>query len=588
MKFEIREEFYIDGQPEKIISGAIHYFRVTPEKWYQSLHNLKALGANTVETYIPWNLHEPQPGSYNFEGIADLEAFLDLAQEMGLFIILRPSPYICAEWEFGGLPAWLLETTGRVRSQDPAYMAAVDRYYAVLIPKIAKYQFTQGGNLLMVQIENEYGSYSDDKKYLKMNRDLLVKYGIEVPFVTSDGGWDAVLEAGTLMDEDVLPTANFGSGAKENFAAVTRLMEKHGVKKPLMCMEFWDGCFNNWGKEIIVRDPVETAQAVKEVLELGSINLYMFHGGTSFGFMNGANKNPKIGYEPQVTSYDYDAPLDEAGNPTEKYYAIRQVIQELFPEKVLPEPISSQAIAYPTVEVKNQVTLFNTLAKISTPHFSDVTLSMEKFGQNTGYLLYQSVLPIQQGKRNLEIVDASDRVQVFKDRELIGTIESNDKAPIWEIDNEKEDSRLQVLVENRGRVNYGPHLVEASQHKGILGGVRQDIFFISQWAHYPLPLDNIEAVDFFGEWASGQPAFYQFELEIDQVADTYVDMSSCGKGVVFVNGFNLGRFWEIGPYYTLFLPRDLLKKGKNCFVVFETEGKTLDHLVFSDRPKKMN
>lgn len=247
MKFEIKEEFYIDGKATRLISGAVHYFRITPGKWHQSLFNLKAMGANTVETYVPWNLHEPRPNEFYFEHLANLEKFIEEAQDLGLYIILRPSPYICAEWEYGGLPAWLLKDHVRIRSQDPKFMSALERYYQELIPRIAKYQYTNGGNVIMVQIENEYGSYSDDKVYLSKQKDLMERLGINVPFVTSDGGWKEVLEAGTLMEEDILPTANFGSNAEKNFGALQDFMAQHNVKKPLMCMEFWDGWFNNWG-----------------------------------------------------------------------------------------------------------------------------------------------------------------------------------------------------------------------------------------------------------------------------------------------------------------------------------------------------
>ena len=588
MQFEIKEEFYINGKPERIISGAIHYFRLTPGKWAQSLHNLKAMGANTVETYVPWNLHEPKQGVYNFEGIADLPKFLEMATEMGLYIILRPSPYICAEWDFGGLPAWLLETCTRVRSQDPQYIAALDSYYQVLIPKIVNHQFTRGGHLIMVQVENEYGSYGSDQEYLRMNRNLLVKYGIDVPFCTSDGGWDPLLEAGSMMTENVLPTANFGSDAKANFAGLERIMQKHGVKKPLMCMEFWDGWFNNWGTPVIRREPQETANTFREILELGSVNMFMFHGGTNFAFWNGANETREEGYKPQVTSYDYDAPLNEYGNPTEKYYAFRQVIQELFPEKILPEPIISETIAYETLTCQRKVSLFETLETITVSEVHDVTKPMEQLGQGYGYILYETTKSFIPGSYHFEIVDGNDRVQVFHEEQLIVTQMDGEIGETFVINQIKPEDRLRVLVENRGRTNYGLYLTSPRQSKGIRGGIRQEIFFLSQIKHYLLPLETDQGIDFSENWQPGNPAFYQFELELtDEPKDTFLDMSGLGKGCVFINGFNIGRYWEIGPYYTFYIPHDLWKKGKNIITVFETEGIEVEKITFVSEPKVM-
>lgn len=588
MHFEIKEEFYFDGKPERIISGAIHYFRITPGKWRQSLHNLKAMGGNTVETYVPWNMHEPKKGEFNFEGIADLPKFLDIATELGLYVILRPAPYICAEWDFGGFPAWLLEECDRVRSRDPKYMAAVDAYYKELIPRVTDYQFTRGGNLIMMQVENEYGSYSDDKEYLRMNRDLLVKYGVDVPLMTSDGGWDAVLEAGTMMEEGILPTANFGSRAKENFAALERIMTKHNVKKPYMCMEFWDGWFNNWGKPVIRRDPQETAQAFREILELGSVNMFMFHGGTNFAFWNGANESRHEGYVPQVTSYDYDAPLNEYANPTAKYYAFREVVQELYPDKVLPEPIISEAVAYESVEATNKVSLFETLDTVGETTIHDVTKPMEALGQGYGYILYDTVNPIQTHSGRFEIVDANDRVQFYHNNEHVVTQIDDEIGQEIIIKEIGDNDHVQVLVENRGRTNYGPYLTSPRQNKGIRAGVRQDLYFISEWKHTTLPLETDETVDFSREWKENVPAFYEFNVTIEgEPQDTFLDMSDLGKGVVFVNGVNIGRYWEIGPYYTMYLPHDLLKTGANRITVFETEGKEVTKLTFASEPKIM-
>lgn len=293
-RFEIREEFYLNQQPFKILSGAIHYFRIQPDDWYHSLYNLKALGFNTVETYIPWNMHEPIKGQFDFEAILDVEKFLQTAQNLGLYVLLRSSPYICAEWEFGGLPAWLLEENMRIRSSDPAYLAAVANYYDELLPRLVPHLLENGGNILMMQVENEYGSYGEDKEYLRAVRDMMQERGVTCPLFTSDGPWRGTLRAGTLIEDDVFVTGNFGSKAKENFAQMQEFFDEHDKKWPLMCMEFWDGWFNRWKEPTVTRDPEELAEAVHEVLQQGSINLYMFHGGTNFGFMNGCSARGSI------------------------------------------------------------------------------------------------------------------------------------------------------------------------------------------------------------------------------------------------------------------------------------------------------
>lgn len=583
MNFEIKDKFYFDGKAQTIISGSIHYFRITPGKWYQSLYNLKAMGANTVETYIPWNLHEPQPGEFNFEHHANVEAFIELAQELGLFIILRVSPYICAEWEYGGLPAWLLKDKVRIRSQDSRFTKAVDSYYSVLIPKLAKYQCTNGGKVIMFQIENEYGSYSNDKGYLRTQKELLTKYGVTVPYCTSDGGWQEALLAGTLMEEEVLPTVNFGSNVEQNFGALEAFMDEHDVIKPFMCMEFWDGWFNNWGEERIVRDPIQTAEEVRKVLQLGSINLYMFHGGTNFGFYNGASDTEE-GNRPQISSYDYDAPLNEYANPTPKYFAIQQVIKELFPDGETLKPIISETHAYPPVAVTNQVSLFETLETISQPVLSDVTLPMEALGQNYGYLLYRTAEPIQPTAMRTKVVEANDRVQFYLNTYWLATQYQETLGNVFEVVAGDGNSHLQVLVENMGRNNYGRHLIAPHQQKGIRSGVMQDLHYLANWEHYSLSLEEIDAVDFSRGWHKNVPAFYEFNFHLDTCLDTFLYVGGKGKGSIFVNGFNLGKFWEVGPYVTQYIPHDLLNEGENRLVIFETEGKEWTQLVFSSNP----
>ncbi|WP_170242875.1 beta-galactosidase [Streptococcus suis] len=583
-KFEIKDQFYLDQKSFKILSGAIHYFRVHPDDWYHSLYNLKALGFNTVETYVPWNLHEPQKGQFNYEGILDIERFLSIAQDLGLYAIVRPSPYICAEWEWGGLPAWLMTEELRIRSHDAAYLRHLDEYYASLLPKLAKHQLSQGGNILMFQVENEYGSYGEDKEYLRAVADLMRKHGLTAPLFTSDGPWRATLRAGTLIDDDILVTGNFGSKAAENFAMMQDFFDEYDKKWPLMCMEFWDGWFNRWGDEIIRRDPDELAQSVMDCIRLGSINLYMFHGGTNFGFMNGCSARGQIDL-PQVTSYDYDAILDEAGNPTKKFYAIQSLMKEAYPELSYAEPLIKAAKAYPSVELDAKVSLFGTLENVSDSLSSFYPQNMEELGQNTGYILYQTTLEKDKDEaERFRVIDARDRIQVYADGHLVTTQYQTEIGEDIELDLQNQHTDISILVENMGRVNYGHKLTAPTQSKGIGRGAIADLHFIGNWQTYPLPLESVETVDFTKEWKEGQPAFYRYRFEVDELADTYLDMTGFGKGVVFVNNVNIGRFWEKGPILYLYLPKGYLKKGENEIVVFETEGRYREKISFSQEP----
>ncbi|MDF0480304.1 beta-galactosidase [Vagococcus sp. PNs007] len=583
MKFEVNKEFLIDGKPTKLISGAVHYFRIIPEKWRDTLYNLKAMGCNTVETYIPWNVHEPQKGKFNFEGLADIEAFCKLAQEMELFIILRPSPYICAEWEFGGLPAWLLEDPKmRIRSQYNGYIQAVDDYYSELIPRLFPYQTTQGGSVLMMQVENEYGSFGNDKDYLKLIASLLKKYGAEIPLFTSDGGWEAALDSGGLAEDSVLATANFGSDANSNFKALEAYHMKYGKEAPLMCMEFWDGWFNNWGEEIIKRDPNETAEEVREILKRGSINFYMFHGGTNFGFYNGCS-DQFTHSTPQITSYDYDAPLTEWGMPTEKFYAIQKVIEEECPNVETFEPKLPVFKNIGCFQVKEKVSLPSILTDLTSPVKNDYPLTMEEMGQSFGYIMYRTELTGPR-KTALKVTETGDRVQFFVNNELKATQYQNEVGEEVPVDLPFERNILDILVENQGRNNYGPTLISPQQRKGIRGGIREDIHYISGWEHYNLSLDNSKEIDFSKEWIEGSPSFYRCEVKVPKPENTFLDCRNFGKGVVYLNGFHLGRYWSKGPTSYLFVPKELWRNGVNTLIIFETEGNEIENVSFSDHP----
>lgn len=580
--FEIKEDFYLNDKKIKIISGAIHYFRIVPEYWRDRLEKLKALGCNCIETYIPWNLHEAKEGEFDFSGIKNVSKFIKLAQDLGLYVILRPSPFICAEWEFGGLPAWLLkDDTMRIRSCHPRFLNAVDKYFTELFKYMVPLQITNGGPIIMMQVENEYGSYCNDKDYLKAIKDLMIKHGANVPLFTSDGGWNEALETGSI--EDVFPTANFGSRTDEQFGALNDFMIKNNIQGPLMCMEFWIGWFDSWGSEFKRRDVEDATSSLNDILSSGHVNIYMFHGGTTFGFYNGCNYQDEI--TPQTTTYDYDALLTEWGTPSNKYYSFMKVISNYadIPKITLSTEINFEN--YGEIKLSNKVSLFNTLENLATPIMSNNTLNMEKLDQGLGYILYRSNIGKKRILEHAKLIDCDDRAQVFINQKHIVTQykETMGENMVLSLD-KNENNIMDILVENVGRVNYGPKLVSPLQRKGIKGGVILDIHFHSGWDHYCLDMENIDKVDFSGDYIENTPAFYEYNFNVKEKGDTFLHIPDFGKGCAFINGFNLGRFWDIGPTRYLYIPAPLLNFGENKLIIFETEGRYQDTITLSDVP----
>lgn len=585
--FEIKGgQFWIDKEPTKLLSGAIHYFRVPPSDWQHSLYNLKALGFNTVETYVPWNVHEPHKDEFNFSGILDLEAFIRQADELGLYVILRPSPYICAEWEFGGLPAWLLNENMHIRSSDPNFLAHVEDFYYELFRRVNPYQWTQGGPILMMQIENEYGSYGEDKDYLEAIRQIMRRQGVEVQLFTSDGGWDATLRSGTLLDteEDILATANFGSRATQNFAALKRLRDEIDRDWPLMCMEFWDGWFNRWGEPIVTRETDELIEAIRENLEIGSLNLYMFHGGTNFGFMNGTSARREIDL-PQITSYDYGAPLDEQGNPTDKYYAIQDLIKEMFPNVEQRKPLIKPSMDKKHIPLAGGVRLFDILEDISTCVTSKYPKTMEELEHYYGYLVYRTKAKRDSEEERFRIIDGRDRIHFYVNQKLKAIQYQTEIGADIEVHLDQDDYQIDLLVENMGRVNYGHKLLADTQRKGLRQGVIADLHFMTDWEQYLIDFNKVVTLDF--EKITEQtdaPSFYSYTFQLEEVADTHLDLSEFGKGIVLVNGFNIGRFWDRGPTLSLYIPHSLLHTGNNQIIIFETEGRYSQEINLLDEP----
>jgi len=571
-------DFIYEGKPIRLLSGAIHYFRVVPEYWEDRLLKLKECGFNTVETYVAWNVHEPKEGEFCFEGIADVERFVRLAGELGLHVIVRPSPYICAEWEFGGLPAWLLEDSNmRLRCFDESYLAKVDAYFDELLPRFEPLLCTNGGPIIAMQIENEYGSYGNDKQYLGYIRDGMRQRGMDVLLFTSDGPEDHMLQGG--MVEGVLETVNFGSRAAEAF----RKLREYQPEGPLMCMEFWNGWFDHWMEEHQSRPASEVAETLDEMLgEGGSVNFYMFHGGTNFGFYNGANHIKQ--FEPTINSYDYDTLLDESGEPTEKFWAVRKVLERYaeLPEAKLPAPIPKRA--YGEVRLTETAGLFEQLKSLSSPVRRVTPEPMEKVGQAYGFILYSTRVTGPRSGMSLHLQEVRDRALVFADGKYIGTVERWNPAEV-PLEVPPEGVRLDILVENMGRVNYGPLMRDP---KGITEGIRLGNQFLYDWTIHSLPLDSLEGLEFASaaERSSSEgalPTFYRGTFNVEEKADTFVRFDGWTKGVAFLNGFNLGRYWEVGPTRTLYVPAPLLREGENELIVFELHG-TADPVVqFTDK-----
>lgn len=584
--FKIGKDFLIDGKPFKIISGAVHYFRIPVSQWENTLYNLKALGANTVETYVPWNFHEKIENKFDFYGMRDVVNFIKLAQKVGLYVILRPSAYICAEWEFGGLPAWLLKYKDiKLRSTDNIFMSKVEKYYSVLLPMLVPLQISKGGPIIMMQVENEFGSYSMDKDYLHQTKTMMSHFGIDVPFFTSDGAWQEALDAGSLIEENVLVTGNFGSRSKENVEELSNFMKLHGKEWPIMCMEYWDGWFDKWNHPVVKRDPQELATDVKEMLKMGSINLYMFHGGTNFGFYNGCSARYD-GNSPQVTSYDYGALLSEDGNPTEKYYLIQKAIKEVCPDVIQSSPRIKKLKKYPSISITESVSLFNIKSIISEKIETKLPQSMEDLDSYYGYVLYEFETKNYGHKNNLRLIEADDRAQVYNDGEYVTTQYLDEIGKDISIKGNKEFIKIDCLIENVGRVNYGFKLNHPSQSKGIRNGAMVDLHFHQGYKQYVLDFSDhqIDKIDFSLGKNTKQPSFYRGHFYIEECFDTYINCSEFGKGVIIVNGNNLGRYWSHGPYHSLFCPKDFLVKGVNEIIIFETEGMDITKIQFSEGP----
>ena len=569
--------FLLDKKPFQMISGEMHCARIPKEYWHHRMKMAKAMGLNTIGTYVFWNAHEVAPGRYDFTGNNNIAEFVKAAQQEGLWVVLRPSPYACAEWEFGGYPWWLLkDSTLKVRSKDPRFIGAYTRYINQLAKQLAPLQVTRGGNILMIQIENEYGSYSDDKSYMDLNRKIFRDAGFDGILFTCDGA--------DQMPKGYLPGYLPAVNGLEDPAQVKQLINKyHNGKGPYYIAEWYPGWFDDWGKKHANVPADEAAKKLDKILAAGiSINMYMFHGGTTRDFMNGANMNQSNPYSPQVSSYDYDAPLDEAGNATPKYYKFREVIAKHLPtgQKLPPVPQSKPTMAISNIKLASYANVFNYLPQAVE---SKKPLCFEELNQAYGFVLYRTQIT-KSGM--LKIKQLRDFAIIYTNGKRAGTLDRRLKQDSLLLENIEENTTLDILVENNGRINYGPFLTDNRQ--GITQSVTLNNTELYGWKMYRLPFTNLQSFKYSTRALNNmQPGLYKGTFTLKKVADTYLDMRPFGKGFVFLNGHNLGKYWKIGPQQTLYVPASWLKKGKNEVVVFDQiksghrKLQALDHSILN-------
>ena len=565
--------FYRNGEPYRILSGAMHYFRVCPEYWEDRMRKLKECGFNTLETYCCWNLHERKEGVFDFTGRLDLVKYIETARRLGLNVILRPGPYICAEWEFGGLPAWLLKEDIPLRCSDGRFLAKLRPYLLKVFELVKPLLSTNGGPILAMQVENEYGSYGNDRDYMAAVNRIYDEGGIDCLRFTADGSWDLMLSGGTLPG---LPAAvNFGSQARENFRGL-RTLRPHD---PLFCGEFWCGWFDHWYEEHHTRAVEDITAATKELLDTGaSLNFYMFHGGTNFGFCNGANHTGEQ-YQPTVTSYDYCALLTESGDLTPAYHAVRKLLGQTGPLTVFDSPKA----AYGKVELTQQAALLPQADRLAVPVRAAQTKTMEELGQDFGFTLYRTTLRGPFSGASLELGRVHDRAQVFLNGRHIGTVERSRRRDAMPLQLAAgETARLEILVENMGRVNYGSKLLDK---KGLLDGMRLSQQYHFGWEMLPLPMEDLSALEWTDQ-ADG-PRFLRGRLTVGETPrDTFLKLPGFTKGFVLINGFNIGRYYNLaGPQRTLYVPAPLLRQGGNEIIVFESDGFHSPVAEFVDTPE---
>lgn len=560
--------FLLDGKPFLIKAAEMHYTRIPAEYWEHRIQMCKALGMNTICIYAFWNIHEQKEGEFDFKGQNDIAAFCRLAQKHGMYIMLRPGPYVCSEWEMGGLPWWLLKKKDiKLRTNDAYFLERTKLFMNEIGKELSDLQVSRGGNIIMVQVENEYGAYATDKEYIANIRDIVKGAGFtDVPLFQCD--WSSTFQRNGL--DDLVWTINFGTGA--NIDAQFKKLQEARPNAPLMCSEFWSGWFDHWGRKHETRDAETMVSGIKDMLDRHiSFSLYMTHGGTTFGHWGGANSPA---YSAMCSSYDYDAPISEAGWATPKYYKLREMMMQYADSaQVIPDvPAAYPVIEIPEFELKEVAPLFDNLPE---PKLSEDIKPMEQFDQGWGTILYRtSLLEVKEGT-TLLIDEVHDWAQVYADGKLLGRLDRRRGQNSLVLPSLQKGTRLDILVEAMGRVNFD---VAIHDRKGITNKVEllteTDKKELKNWEVYSFPVDYDFAES--KKYAEGEkldaPAYYRATFELDRVGDVFLDMQTWGKGMVWVNGKAMGRFWKIGPQQTLFMPGCWLKKGKNEIIVLDLLG----------------
>ncbi|KAA6349902.1 Beta-galactosidase [termite gut metagenome] len=566
-KFEIGDNtFLLNGEPFVVKAAEIHYPRIPKEYWEHRIQMCKALGMNTVCLYIFWNYHEEEEGIYDFSGQKDIASFCRLAQKNGMYVIVRPGPYVCAEWEMGGLPWWLLKKKDiGLREQDEYYMKCTKLFLKEVGKQLADQQISRGGNIIMVQVENEYGSFGIDKPYIEKIRDIVKGAGFTgVPLFQCD--WNSNFENNAL--DGLIWTINFGTGSDID-AQFKRLKELR-PNTPLMCSEFWSGWFDHWGAQHETRTAESLVSGIKEMLDKNiSFSLYMTHGGTSFGHWAGANFP---NFSPTCTSYDYDAPINESGQVTPKYFEVRKLLEQYLPEgDTLSEiPDSIPTISIPGFELTQVASLFENLPDAKE---SEDIQSMEFFNQGWGSILYRTTLSASDKPQSLVITEAHDWAQVFVNGEKIATLSRMKGEGAVTLPPVERGTVLDILVESMGRMNFGKGIYD---WKGITEKVElksgDESRILKNWQVYNFPVNYSFAKD--KEYKESKvikdmPAYYKGTFILDKTGDTFLDMRNWSKGMVWVNGYAIGRYWEIGPQQTLYMPGCWLKEGENEIIILD-------------------
>lgn len=580
--FEIKDgHFYRNGEIIPILSGEMHYPRIPHQYWRHRLKMMKAMGLNTVATYVFWNLHEPEPGKWEFDGDKNLAEYIRIAGEEGLMVILRPGPYVCAEWEFGGYPWWIQNIEGmEIRRDNPEFLKCTKRYIERLYQEVGHLLVSQGGPIIMVQAENEFGSYvaqrkdiplEEHRRYNAKIKQQLADAGFDVPLFTSDGSW--LFEGGATPG--ALPTAN-GEGNVENLKKVVN--EYHGGQGPYMVAEFYPGWLDHWAEPFPLVSATRIARQTEKYLQNDvSFNFYMVHGGTNFGFTSGANYDKKHDIQPDMTSYDYDAPISEAGWVTPKFDSIKNVIQRYVKYELPAAPEAYPLIEIPSIRLTKVADVLEVLKKQEKTEAVS-PLTFEQLKQGYGYVLYSRRFN-QPLSGKLEIPGLRDYAVVYVDGEKVGELNRYYKNCSIDVDI-PFNATLDILVENMGRINYGEEIVRNT--KGIISAVKiADNEITDSWEMYKLPLSQMPELERFGKEdvytnttetareLKGKPLFYEASFDLDEVGDTFIDMEEWGKGLIFVNGKNIGRYWGVGPQHTLYIPGVWLQKGNNRLVIFE-------------------